>query len=133
MPGRDAAVSWPVEVKMSIGPSGVNAGLDFLIQRALEVRQEYAELEKEKHGRSWTTQEIVLGLVGDLGDLAKLVMAAEGMRSIPDARQKLAHELADCLWSILVLSRLYGIDLEAAFLRTMDQLEGHIALERKRG
>jgi NTP pyrophosphatase (non-canonical NTP hydrolase) len=122
-----------VEVKMSIAPNGVNAGLDFLIRRALEVRQEYAELEKEKHGRSWTTQEIVLGLVGDLGDLAKLVMAAEGMRSIPDARQKLAHELADCLWSILVLSRLYGIDLEAAFLRTMDQLEGHIALERKRG
>jgi hypothetical protein len=56
---------------MNTAPKGVNAGLDFLIQRALEVRQEYAELEKENHGRSWTNQEVVLGLVGNVGDLER--------------------------------------------------------------
>jgi NTP pyrophosphatase (non-canonical NTP hydrolase) len=97
-----------------------------LMQRAIAIRQQYTELERKKHGRSWTNEEVALGFVGDVGDLAKLVM--EGVRSIPDARQQLAHELADCLWSILVLSHRYDVDLEQAFVQTMDQLEQHIAL-----
>ena len=97
-----------------------------LSQRALRVRQLYAELERKKHGRAWTNEEIALGFVGDVGDLAKLVMAQEGIRAIPEADRKLAHELADCLWSVLVLSEVYGVDIERAFLQTMDELEQHI-------
>jgi len=36
------------------------------------------------------------------------------VRSIPDAEQELAHELADCLWSILVLSQSVGIHLNSS-------------------
>jgi NTP pyrophosphatase (non-canonical NTP hydrolase) len=102
-----------------------------LIQRAMDVRQQYADLEQATHGRPWTREELVMGFVGDVGDLAKLVMAQSGVRSIPDAGQKLAHELADCLWSIVVLSQAYGIDLERAFLQTMDALEQYIASQRR--
>jgi NTP pyrophosphatase (non-canonical NTP hydrolase) len=97
-----------------------------LIQRAMQVRRLYAELEQRDHGRAWTNEEIALGFVGDVGDLVKLVMAREGMRSIPEVERKLAHELADCLWSVLVLSQAYGVDIERAFLQTMDELERHI-------
>lgn len=99
-----------------------------LVESAVKIRTGYAALERTKYGRSWTTEEVALGFVGDVGDLAKLVMAVEGVRSIPDARQQLTHELADCLWSILVLSHLYDVDLEQAFLQTMDQIERHITL-----
>jgi NTP pyrophosphatase (non-canonical NTP hydrolase) len=98
-----------------------------LRQRALEIRRGYAALEQAKYGRSWTDEEVALGFVGDVGDLMKWIAAANGVRDIPDARQKLAHELADCLWSILVLADAHGIDLERAFMRTMDELEQHIA------
>jgi NTP pyrophosphatase (non-canonical NTP hydrolase) len=37
--------------------------------------------------------------------------------------RKLAHELSDCLWSVLVLARAYGVDLEKEFLGTMNELE----------
>ena len=106
--------------------------MDFaeLKQRALEIRAQYEELEQARHGRSWTREEVAMGFVGDVGDLVKLVMAQSGIRNIPDAPAKLAHELADCLWSVLVLSELYGVDLEGAFLQTMAELERHIA-ERK--
>jgi NTP pyrophosphatase (non-canonical NTP hydrolase) len=57
-------------------------------------------------------------------------MAREGIRTIPDAEHKLAHELADCLWAILVLARIYGVDLEQAFVQTMDDLEDHITALR---
>ena len=97
-----------------------------LLQRAIEIRQQYADLERAKYGRSWTSQELALGFIGDVGDLAKLVIAASGVRDIPDARHKLEHELADCLWSVLVLADAYGVDLERAFIETMDELEQHI-------
>jgi NTP pyrophosphatase (non-canonical NTP hydrolase) len=94
-----------------------------LAERAWRIRQLYAELETLKHGRSWTAEEVALGFVGDVGDLAKLVQAMEGVRAIPDAPAKLAHELADCLWSVMTLAKLYEVDLETSFLATMDELE----------
>lgn len=105
--------------------------MDFqtLVRRAMEIRQQYAALEEATHGRAWSREDVAMGFVGDVGDLVKLVMAHSGVRRIADADQKLAHELADCLWSILVLSALYGIDLEHAFLQTMDDLEQQIAAQ----
>ena len=49
-----------------------------------------------------------------------------GVRAIPDVKAKLAHELADCLWSVMTLARLYEVDLEASFLGTMDELEARL-------
>ena len=63
--------------------------------------------------------------------LMKLIQARNGIRAIPDATHKLGHELADCLWSVLVLAQTYGIDLEAVFLSTMDELAQHIATKRQ--
>jgi NTP pyrophosphatase (non-canonical NTP hydrolase) len=97
-----------------------------LIQRAMDIRQRYAEWEQQTYGRRWTEEEIALGMVGDVGDLAKLILAHNGVRRIPDAEQKLAHELSDCLWSIIVLAQSAGVDLESAFLHTMDELEHHL-------
>lgn len=98
-----------------------------LVQRAMEVRRQYAELEEKKYGRAWTREEVVQGFVGDVGDLVKLTMAYSGIRDIPDTEQKLAHEVADCLWSVLVLSKMYDVDLEQVFIQTMDELERHVA------
>ena len=102
--------------------------MDFqnLIRRATEVREQYAVLERARYGRAWTTEELMLGFLGDVGDLSKLVLAHGGVREIPGAGAKLAHELADCLWSILVLSQRLDVDLEDAFSETMDDLERHI-------
>jgi NTP pyrophosphatase (non-canonical NTP hydrolase) len=95
-------------------------------KRAMEVRNLYFQLEERQYGRAWSTQEIMLGFLGDVGDLAKLVQAASGVRNIPDLQEKLAHELADCLWSVLVLSERLGIDIESAFAATMADLEQNI-------
>lgn len=69
------------------------------------------------------------GFVGDVGDLMKLVMAKSGVRSADNLDAKLAHELADCLWSVLTLAKLYEVDLEQAFLSTMNSIEAKIAAE----
>jgi len=61
-----------------------------------------------------------------VGDLAKLIIAENGKRNIPNSKEKLKHELSDCLWSIIVLADLHGISLENAFLDTMNEIEKQI-------
>lgn len=102
-----------------------------LIERALSVRAQYAALKQNCYGRSWENDEIALGFVGDVGDLAKLVIAKNGVRDIPEAHAKLAHELSDCLWSVIVLAHNYGLDLETVFMENMDTLSVQIEAQQK--
>jgi len=56
--------------------------MDFqsVIDRGLEIRKLYEGKEKQLYGSPWTSEEIALGFVGDVGDLAKLVLAENGRR-----------------------------------------------------
>ncbi|WP_327178696.1 nucleotide pyrophosphohydrolase [Streptomyces sp. NBC_01335] len=109
-------------------------GLKALTERAMRIHALYDQLNLAARGRTWNREEFMLGFVGDVGDLAKLVMAEEGARPYPDtsAHDALAHELSDCLWSVLVLARLYGVDLGRAFARTMTELEAAIEADLER-
>ena len=100
-----------------------------LQKAALQLNTLYEELETMKWGRAWSTQELALGFMGDVGDLAKLVQAHAGVRDIDDCEARLGHELADCLWSILVLADKCGIDLQAEFVRNTEQLVAHVSGE----
>jgi NTP pyrophosphatase (non-canonical NTP hydrolase) len=95
--------------------------------QARAVRDAYAARERAHYGRSWTHEELMLGFLGDVGDLAKLVQGKAGVRPRADLDEALAHELADCLWSVLSLADAYGVDLESAFERTMTELRAHLA------
>ena len=98
-------------------------------ERARAIRAQYAAVEASSYGRSWTTEEIMLGFLGDVGDLAKLVQGKAGVRPREDLDEALGHELADCLWSVLTLADAYDVDLEGSFTATMDELEGILAEE----
>jgi len=98
-----------------------------ILDRAIEIRKQYEAKEKQLYGSAWNSEEIALGFVGDVGDLAKLIIAENGKRNIPDSKTKLEHELADCLWSVLVLAHLHGVNLESSFINTMNELEKHLS------
>lgn len=57
----------------------------------------------------------------------KLVMAKQGLRKMDDVDAKLRHELADCLWAILVIADEVGVDLEEAFGETIKELRTRIS------
>jgi NTP pyrophosphatase (non-canonical NTP hydrolase) len=101
--------------------------LDELLRQAIRIHDLYDRLNLHERGRVWTREEFMLGFVGDVGDLAKLVMAEEGARDMPGGRAALEHELADCLWAVLILAHRYDVDLEATFRRTMADLESAIS------
>ena len=103
--------------------------LSDLEKSALRLNELYEQLEIKRYGRIWTTEELALGFVGDVGDLAKLIQAHAGIRSIDDCKAKLGHELSDCLWSIMVLANKCGIDLEAEFVRNTRELSEYVSSE----
>jgi NTP pyrophosphatase (non-canonical NTP hydrolase) len=94
-----------------------------LQKRAEEIRQKYDELNAKDGHAKWNGQDYAAGLVGDVGDLMKIIMAKEGKRRGEDIDEKLRHELGDILWSLLVLASSYGVDLEEAFDKTMTELD----------
>lgn len=100
----------------------IEQAIAVLATRALEVRRRYADFETRRIGREWTTAELMSGFVVDVGDLTRLVMAATGARQVEDTEAKLEHELADCLWSVLVLADRLNVDLACAFERTIEEL-----------
>jgi NTP pyrophosphatase (non-canonical NTP hydrolase) len=100
--------------------------LEQMRRRAAAVRAAYAVQERASYGRSWTTEEIALGFVGDVGDLAKLVQGKAGVRPRADLDEALAHELADCLWCVLTLADAYDVDLGSAFTAAMDGIEASL-------
>lgn len=87
-----------------------------LRQHALLIRDKYAAQNAELGYATWRAKDYYQGFVGDVGDLGKLIMARENLRAYEDQEEKLSHELADCLWSLIVIADELSIDLEEAFL-----------------
>lgn len=98
-----------------------------LMEQAEVIRLKYQELNAKQGKPAWGIRDYAMGFMGDMGQLQKLIMAKENLRDMPDVDEKLAHELADCLWSVLVIANYYGLDLESEFLATMSHIADRIA------
>jgi NTP pyrophosphatase (non-canonical NTP hydrolase) len=95
--------------------------------RALHVRGLYEQMEERIHGSAWTPQELMVGFMQDVGDLGRLVMASEGRWAHgDDVPAALGHELAECLWWVLVLADRLDIDIAEAFSSTMNGLDARL-------
>src|SRR5437868_4856973 len=79
-----------------------------LRERALRVREGYRRLNERRGDKPWGISEFMAGLVGDVGDLSELIMAHQGYRPAAQLDEALPHELADCLWSLLIISDIAG-------------------------
>jgi NTP pyrophosphatase (non-canonical NTP hydrolase) len=100
--------------------------LQKLINRAMDLRRQYEKKEKQLYGSPSTDEDIAQGFLGDVNNLVKLVNATHGKGKIANSAEKLGPQLAHCLWSVIVLAKMYNVDLEQSFMETMDKLENHL-------
>ncbi len=101
--------------------------LDDATDLARRVRGLYHQLETAHEGSPWGVKDDMLGLVNDVGTVARLVMASEG-RWAPegDVPTLLQGKLAECLWWILVLADRLDVDIAEAYGTTLGGIEEHL-------
>ena len=88
-----------------------------LERKALEIRQRYDQLNKNRDSQPWDALKLGQGFKKDVSDLVAI------LEQHPSDMRKLNHKLGDCLWSVLVIARKLDIDIERAFWTTMGELE----------
>lgn len=94
---------------------------------ALNVAKKYDELNLIERGETWHEEDYMAGLVTDVGDLNKAIMAKIGKRKLEDIDAKIEHELNDILWSVLVLAKFNNIDLAESFPDAMIALHKRLS------
>ena len=99
--------------------------IKILEQRALEVRRRYDQLNRKNGGQPWDAKKLANGFKKDVADLIEIVQS----RALD--QKKLNHELADCLWSVLVIARKMDVDIERAFWTAMLDLDNRLDGELK--
>ena len=100
--------------------------LQELWQRAQQIANLYHEKNKKDWHKKWDIDQYMSWMIGDIGDLQKLIMAKQWYRHKEHIDELLQHELSDVLWSLLVIAQKLDINLEQSFLQTMDDLEQKI-------
>lgn len=101
--------------------------IEELQARAVDVAAKYRKKNENDGHAKWGASAYMAGFVGDVGDLSKLIMARSNLRHIDDVDSKIAHELSDCLWSVLVLAHHLEVDIETEFMNTMTELDARLA------
>ena len=80
-----------------------------MIDRTKKIFTYYAKSDKKRLGHEWPRGEYVKALFGDVGALAKLTMAKDGLRDIDDIDTKLSREFADILSALIYLAYIIHI------------------------
>src|SRR6266496_1413814 len=107
-------------------PMSTGKKMDFTAAtaRARHIRELYKQLEERLHASAWTPQELMLGYLYDIGELGRLVMAAEDRwLHKGDLPRELEDKLSECLWWVLVLADRLGVDITKAFTTKMNELD----------
>ena len=88
-----------------------------LEQRALEIKRKYDQQERDRNRQPWDAVKLTRDFKKDVSELLTIVE-----QDIID-RKKLRHEIADCLWSVLVIAQKLDLDIERSFWTTMEELD----------
>jgi NTP pyrophosphatase (non-canonical NTP hydrolase) len=75
-----------------------------------------------QRGKGWTPFVMVTDLLEEAGEVAAVVKGLEGFKppEKPRTKEMLATELSDLLYIIFVLAEHYGIEVEEAFMQTVN-------------
>ncbi|MDH7564652.1 MAG: MazG-like family protein [Candidatus Bathyarchaeota archaeon] len=75
-----------------------------------------------ERGKAWTPFVTVTDLLEEAGEVAAAVKGLEGHAPSdkPKTKETLATELSDLIYVTFVLAEHYGIELEEAFLQTVN-------------
>lgn len=96
---------------------------DKIIERSLEIRKKYHELERQQNGKEWTLEQDALAYLSDAGLVGRNVMSHEKTWSKKNSAEELEHKLGENIWWLIVLADRTGIDMKEALDKFLTKTE----------
>ena len=87
---------------------------DDIINRSLEIRKKYHELEIQHHGNEWTVEEDALAFLTDAGLVGRDIMSQQQRWPKANSQSELEHKLGESIWWLIVLANRTDIDIKEA-------------------
>ncbi len=84
---------------------------DTIIQRSLDLRDKYHELELQHHGSKWTVEEDALAFLTDAGLVGRNVMSQQQRWPKNNTEEELEHKLGESIWWLTVLADRMGLNI----------------------
>jgi NTP pyrophosphatase (non-canonical NTP hydrolase) len=85
------------------------------IERSLNIRKQYHELEIKHHGSVWTVEEDALAFLTDAALVGRLAMSQQG-RWPKDCNTtlELKDKIGESIWWLIVLADRMEVDIQVA-------------------
>jgi NTP pyrophosphatase (non-canonical NTP hydrolase) len=96
---------------------------DKIIQRSLEIREKYHQLEIRQNGNEWTLEQDALAYLTDAGLIGRDVMSHQKTWSKPNSAEELEHKLGENIWWLIILADRTGIDSKEALEKFLTKTE----------
>lgn len=96
---------------------------DDIINRSLEIRKKYHELEVQHHGSEWSVEEDALAFLTDAGLVGRNIMSQQQRWPKANSQSELEHKLAESIWWLIVLAKRTDIDIKAAMENFLSKTE----------
>lgn len=96
---------------------------DEIIERSLEIRKKYHELELHHHGSKWSVEEDALAYLTDAGLIGRNVMSQQERWPKLDSETELKHKLGENIWWLIVIAERSGIDIKEAMNSFLEKTE----------
>jgi NTP pyrophosphatase (non-canonical NTP hydrolase) len=96
---------------------------DDIINRSIEIRKKYHELEVQHHGSEWSVEEDALAFLTDAGLVGRNIMSQQQRWPKANSQSELEHKLAESIWWLIVLAKRTDIDIKEAIENFLSKTE----------
>lgn len=104
-----------------------NMNLNEVIERSVQLRKGYHQLEKQYHEKEWTVEEDALAFLTDAGLVGRLTMSQQGRwPTNGDSKSELEHKLGECIWWLIILADRMNLDINEALENFLSNTEKNL-------
>ncbi|MEY7998656.1 MazG-like protein [Clostridium sp. Mt-5] len=104
-----------------------NMNFSEAIERSIQIRRLYHNLERQCYKKEWTVEEDVLAFLTDAGLVGRLTMSYQGRWPINgETKSELEHKLGECIWWVIILAERMNIDINEALGKFLSKTEKHL-------
>lgn len=97
------------------------------VERSIQIRKHYHNLERQYHEKEWTVEEDALAFLTDAGLVGRLTMSQQGRwPTNGETESELEHKLGECMWWVIILAERMNIDISEALEKFLSKTEKNL-------